>query len=80
MTLIPLHTELTMQQAADLLGVSLPFLIKQLDEEDVPCRGVGTRRRVLFRDLIQYKQEIDRQRKSSLEELVEQAQELDMGY
>ncbi|MEZ6103926.1 MAG: helix-turn-helix domain-containing protein [Pirellulaceae bacterium] len=80
MTLIPLHTELTMQQAADLLGVSLPFLIKQLDEEVVPCRGVGTRRRVLFRDLIQYKQEIDRQRKSSLEELVEQAQELDMGY
>jgi len=79
-TLIPIHDELTTQQAADLLGVSRPFLIKQLEQGRIPFRKVGTHRRIRFQDLMQYKKEIDQKRLEALNELTAQAQELRLGY
>ena len=79
-TLIPDSAELTTVQAADILNVSRPFLIKLLDQKAIPHRKVGTHRRIRMEDVMAYKNAIDREREQVLEQLVQEGQAYDMGY
>ena len=79
-TLIPESAELTTVQAADVLNVSRPFLIKLLDQKVIPHRKVGRHRRIRMEDVMAYKDAIDREREQVLDQLTRQAQAQDMGY
>lgn len=79
-TLIPSRAELTTQQAADLLNVSRPFLVKFMEDGRLPFRKVGTHRRVRLSDVLALKQQIASTRRAALEQLVRDGQELNLGY
>lgn len=79
-TLIPVHAELTTQQAADILGVSRPFVVSQLEAGKLKFHKVGTHRRIHFLDVMAYKQRMTLERKHTLDELADQAQSLGLGY
>lgn len=77
---MPIHAELTTQQAGDFLNVSRPFLIGMLEKGEIPFRTVGRHRRIRLEDIMKYKKQIETKRLEVLDELAEQAQELKMGY
>lgn len=79
-TMIPIHAELTTQEAADYLNVSRPFFIGLLEKNQLKYRMVGTHRRVKFSDLVAFKKQSEETQKAAMDELVAQAQELGLGY
>ncbi|WP_442938014.1 helix-turn-helix domain-containing protein [Nostoc sp.] len=74
-SIIPQQQELTTQQAAEHLNVSRPYLIKLLEQGEIPHIKVGSHRRVRFDDLMNYKQQRDVKRDQLLTELTQMSQE-----
>ena len=79
-TLMPINAELSTQQAADILNISRPYLVTLLEQGVMPYRKVGTHRRIMAKDVFEYKQRTNNERLEKLNELVAQAQEHGMGY
>ena len=75
-TLIPVHAELTTQEAADMLNISRPSLIQLLVEGKMEYRKVGTHRRIRVDSLMAHKRKLDADRRAALAELSAYDQEI----
>ncbi len=74
--LVSNNQTLTTQQAAGLLNVSRPHLVKLLEEDKIPFTRTGTHRRIRFKDLMAYKQHRDAERKRGLAYLTQLGEEM----
>ncbi|MGA2328583.1 MAG: excisionase family DNA-binding protein [Bryobacteraceae bacterium] len=68
-SVVPEHQQLTTQRAANILGVSRPFLVKLVENGDVPFHMVGSHRRIYLRDLLDYKRRRDAARHGAINEM-----------
>jgi excisionase family DNA binding protein len=79
-TLIPHDKELTTKEAAEILNVSRPFLVKLLDRGEIPYHRVGTHRRLNVEDVLAYREVRAARRREKLRELTELSEQVEGGY
>jgi excisionase family DNA binding protein len=75
-TVVPEEIELTTQQAADMLHVSRPYVVKLVESNVLPARRVGRHRRIAFEDLMRFQQADRTRRQAALARLAELDQKL----
>ena len=68
---------LTTRQAAELLGMSRPYLVRLLERGELPYEMVGTHRRIELDDVLRYRQERSERRRAALREILQEADGLD---
>lgn len=74
--IVPVQAELTTQQAADLLNVSRPHLVRLIDNGQLGHRMVGTHRKLLARDVLAFRDRTTAKRREHLRRMVELDEEL----
>lgn len=77
-SVVPIKAELTTVQAAEILNVSRPFLIKRLEAGDLPFHMAGTHRRIFLADLLAYRDRRDKAAEEALARMSEEAEEFDL--
>ena len=75
-TIVPVHAELTTQQAADLLNVTRPHLIQLLESGELEYKTVGAYRRIPANALLRYKRARDEKTRRAAADLTALGQEL----
>jgi excisionase family DNA binding protein len=78
--LVPQNHELTTQDAAAMLNVSRPFVIKEIEAGRLRCRLVGRHRRIEFEELRRYQNVQREQTNKALQDLANLSQDLGLGY
>ncbi|MGL4724202.1 MAG: helix-turn-helix domain-containing protein [Scandinavium sp.] len=75
---VPVHAELTTQEAANILNVSRPHLVKLLEAGRISFHKIGRHRRILFSDLMAYKNKREHESLDIMQALTDEAQDLGM--
>ncbi|HEX3745768.1 MAG TPA: excisionase family DNA-binding protein [Bryobacteraceae bacterium] len=68
-SIVPEHQQLTTQRAANILGVSRPFLVGLVEAGEIPFHLVGRHRRVYLRDLLAYQRRRDAARHEAIKNM-----------
>lgn len=79
-TLTPIHAELSLSEAANLLDVSREHLMSLVEKGEIPAKKMGSHLRILAKDIIDYHKKLTANRQQTLDELTAFSQELGMGY
>lgn len=82
-SLIPVAEEVTTSQGAEILNISRPYLMRLIENGELPYHQVGTHKRINLQDLLEYKNIRDKKRKKGLQKLTKLSQELglyDLDY
>jgi excisionase family DNA binding protein len=74
-SIAPHHTMLTTQEAADLLNISRPTLVRLLTDGEVPYAMRGRHRRVMLRDILEYRDRARRERRQTLDRMAAEAED-----
>jgi len=77
---VPVHHELTTHEAAAVLHVSRPHLIRMLDEGRLPSRKIGTHRRIRFDDVMAYRAREEDERDALLARIAQESQSLGLEF
>lgn len=72
---IPVHQELSAQEAADFLRISHPALTRLLDADEIPFQQVGRHQRLRLIDVLEYRRRRSELRRKTLDEIVEISEE-----
>jgi excisionase family DNA binding protein len=75
-TIVPIHKELTTQEAADILNISRQYLVELLEAQAIPYSKVGTHRRIRLGDIMNYKNDRDAKRREGLSQMTKKSQKL----
>ena len=74
-TVAPHNTQLTTQEAAEILGLSRPTLVKLLEQGKIPFEMRGSHRRVLLADILDYRENQRFERRAALRRMAQEGQE-----
>lgn len=78
--LMPAKHEVSTIEAAHILNVSRPFVVKEIERGRLPYRMVGTHRRIAFQDLMSYAREMQQRQAAALQRMADDAGELGLDY
>lgn len=76
----PIVTEVTTQKAAEILGCTRPHIIKLIEAGEIPFTKVGKHRRILFEDVLKYKEQMKEQQRKHIIDIMNFDEEIGLTY